>query len=283
MQKTNRPNWLNKKISPSSHKEMRALLEEKSISTICQEALCPNISECFKKKVATFMILGTSCTRTCSFCAVSKEKPMPPNPNEPKNIALAIKELGLNHAVITSPTRDDLSDNGAEHFCKTVKEIKEINKETIVELLISDMQEDELSLKKIAISGAEIIGHNLETVPRLYNIRKGAHYNRSLRVLQKLSIFNPACATKSGIMLGFGESDDEVLQLMQDLLSINCKLLSIGQYLAPSSKHAKVIEYVKPERFEFFKNIGLKMGFSYIKSSPYTRSSYLAHEYLEAI
>lgn len=280
---TPKPQWLRKKITPSEHRSMRALLGEKSLHTICEEAMCPNISECFRQKVATFMILGTACTRACSFCAVAKGKPMPPDPSEPVNIARAVRELRLRHVVITSPTRDDLEDGGAEHYCCTVRAIKGMDASVSVELLIPDMHEKKTALEIIAHSGAEIIGHNLETVPRLYHVRQGASYERSLRVLEKLSSLNPSMATKSGIMLGFGESDDEVLALMQELLDVNCRLLSIGQYLAPSRNHERVADYVEPVRFEFFRKLGMQMGFRYIKSSPYTRSSYMAHEYLEVI
>lgn len=276
-----KPEWLRKKITPSHHREMENVLGAGRLNTICEEAMCPNISECFSQKVATFMILGTICTRACSFCAVNKGSPMSPDPGEPEHVAQAVKELGLSHVVITSSTRDDLSDGGASHYCETVRAIKSMDGSIIVELLIPDMQENDMALAQVALSGAEIIGHNLETVPRLYHVRRGSEYKRSLRVLQKLSSLNPAIATKSGIMLGLGEKDDEVHRLMQELLSVGCRYLSIGQYLAPSGNHAAVVEYVKPERFEFFKKLGMEMGFAHIKSSPYTRSSYMAHEYLE--
>lgn len=278
-----KPQWLRKKITLSHHKAMEMLLSDRHLHTICEEAMCPNISECFREKVATFMILGTICTRACRFCAVSKGKPLMPDPNEPQNVAHAVQELGLRHVVITSSTRDDLSDGGAEHFCKTVRAIKAMEDSITVELLIPDMQENLLALSQVAFSTAEIIGHNLETVPRLYDVRRGSNYARSLRVLKKLSELNPAAATKSGIMLGLGERDDEVKHLMQDLLDAGCRYLSIGQYLSPSSAHAPVVEYVEPTRFEFFRKLGMEMGFRYIKSSPYTRSSYMAHEYLEVI
>ncbi|MDD5212299.1 MAG: lipoyl synthase, partial [Sulfuricurvum sp.] len=216
-----------------------------------------------------------------TFCAVSRGIPLVVNPHEPINIANTVKHLGLSHVVITSSTRDDLSDGGAEHFCNTVDAIKTMDGSITVELLIPDMQENLLALEKIAHSGAEIIGHNLETVPRLYHVRNGSNYERSLSVLSKLSTFNPDIKTKSGIMLGFGKHDDELLSLMQDLLDVNCKYLSIGQYLSPSSRHETVVEYVEPKRFEYLRNCGLEMGFKYIKSSPYTRSSYMAHKYLE--
>ncbi len=280
---TRKPEWLRKKITPSDHRSMEELLGGGSLHTICEEAMCPNISECFRQKVATFMILGTICTRACSFCAVTKGKPMAPNLLEPENVAQAVKHLGLRHVVITSSTRDDLDDGGAGHFCETVRSIKSMDNTITVELLIPDMHENVSALVQIANSGAEIIGHNLETVPRLYHVRRGSGYERSLRVLGMLASLNPAIATKSGIMLGLGETNGEVKSLMEDLLDVGCRYLSIGQYLAPSPAHAAVVEYVEPQRFEFFRNVGMEMGFNYIKSSPYTRSSYMAHEYLERV
>lgn len=276
-----KPEWLRKKINYSVNQELESLFRDAQVKTVCQEAMCPNISECFSQKQATFLILGNICTRACSFCAVGKGKPMALDLNEPQNVAQTVKQLGLRHVVITSSTRDDLGDGGAEHFCKTVDAIKATDSSIVVELLIPDMRENKDALQLIAMSGAQIIGHNLETVPRLYHVRKGAEYQRSLRVLKMLSSFNPFIATKSGIMLGFGEKDEEVKALMQDLLDVGCKYLSIGQYLSPSIHHTSVVEFVKPERFEDLKNLGMEMGFSYIKSSPYTRSSYMANEYLE--
>lgn len=276
-----KPEWLRKKIRMSAHQEMDSLMEKGRLYTVCEEAMCPNITECFTHKQATFMILGNICTRACTFCAVTKGRPMGLDPDEPGNVAKAVRELGLRHVVITSTTRDDLADGGAEHFCKTVSAIKAMDENITVELLIPDMQEDKEALSQIAQSGAEIIGHNLETVPRLYEVRRGAQYDRSLRVLKSLALFNPSVATKSGIMLGLGEEQEEVEMLMHDLLEAGCLYLSIGQYLAPSHLHAKVVEYVRPETFDLYRDLGLKMGFRFIKSSPYTRSSYMAHEYLE--
>ena len=276
-----KPEWLRKKINYSVNQELKSLFRDAQVKTVCQEAMCPNISECFSQKQATFLILGNICTRACSFCAVGKGKPMALDLNEPQNVAQTVKQLGLRHVVITSSTRDDLGDGGAEHFCKTVDAIKATDSSIVVELLIPDMRENKDALQLIAMSGAQIIGHNLETVPRLYHVRKGAEYQRSLRVLKMLSSLNPSIATKSGIMLGFGEKDEEVKALMQDLIDVGCKYLSIGQYLSPSIHHTSVVEFVKPERFEDLKNLGMEMGFSYIKSSPYTRSSYMANEYLE--
>lgn len=276
-----KPDWLRKKIRLSDLEGMKQLLGSAGLHTICEEALCPNIGECFAHNVATFLILGDRCTRGCTFCAVEKAQPLPPDPQEPQRIAEAVRRLGLRHVVITSPTRDDLDDGGAEPFCATVRAIHAMDPTVAVELLIPDMRENSAALEKIAHSGAAILGHNLETVPRRYDIRRGAEYGRSLRVLQKLSSLNPDIATKSGIMLGLGERDDEVFSVMRDVLYTGCRLLSIGQYLSPSSAHEAVIEYVEPERFAFLREEGMKMGFDYIHSSPYTRSSYRAHEYLK--
>ncbi len=276
-----KPLWLRKKIILGDLKPMEKLLSQGRVHTICEEAMCPNISECFSQNVASFMILGTVCTRACSFCAVSRGIPLALNPYEPENVANTVQHLGLRHVVITSSTRDDLSDGGADHFSKTVRAIKALDDSILVELLIPDMKENLLALQQVAVSGAEIIGHNLETVARLYHVRKGSDYERSLRVIGKLHILNPDIAIKSGIMLGFGERDDEVFSLMEDLREVGCHYLSIGQYLSPSHKHETVVEYVEPKRFEYLRNRGMEMGFSYIKSSPYTRSSYMAHEYLE--
>ncbi|MHC3994803.1 lipoyl synthase [Thiomicrolovo sp. ZZH C-3] len=276
-----KPAWLRKPIRLSRLAEVEAVLARGKLHTICQEAACPNIGECFAKKTATFLILGTRCTRACTFCNVSRGVPDAPDPEEPGNIALTVQQLGLRHVVITAPTRDDLHDGGAEHFVRTVGAIKRRDKTVRVELLIPDLRENGDALARIARSGAEILGHNLETVPRLYHVRKGASYARSLRVLERLAALAPGAVTKSGIMLGFGERDAEVLALMRDLRDSGCGLLSIGQYLSPSPRHAPVTEYVDPARFDFFKQAGMAMGFRYVMSSPYTRSSYLAHQYLE--
>ena len=275
-----KPEWLRKKITLSSLREVEEIIARGKLHTVCQEAMCPNIGECFSRKQATFMILGRLCTRHCTFCNVSKERPLPPDPLEPIHVAESVKAMGLRHVVITSPTRDDLPDGGAQHFADTVRAVKAIDQTITVELLIPDMQEKEEALQIIAQSGAEIIGHNLETVPRLYAVRKGAKYKRSLRVLEKLAELNPDLRTKSGIMLGLGEREEEIKELLQDLLDHNCRLLSIGQYLAPSASYAKVVEFVPPARFDYFRELGMAMGFDYIKSSPYTRSSYMADEYL---
>ncbi|MBN2870036.1 MAG: lipoyl synthase, partial [Campylobacterales bacterium] len=267
------------KITPAHLREVESMLQRGRLHTVCQEAMCPNIGECFAARQATFMILGNICTRGCTFCAVGRGQTLALDPDEPHHVAETVAQLGLRHVVITSVTRDDLPDGGADHFCQTVRAIKEMDEGIAVELLIPDMRAHLPSLERIARSGAEILGHNLETVPRLYHVRKGSDYRRSLEVLETLRRCNPSAATKSGIMLGLGEREEEVRVLMGDLLNAGCRLLSIGQYLSPSAHHAPVVEYVVPERFEFFRRLGMEMGFEHIQSSPYTRSSYRAHEY----
>ena len=227
------------------------------------------------------MILGNICTRACTFCSVDRGHPTTLDLEEPQKVARAVQAMGLRHVVITSVTRDDLKDGGAAQFRACVDAIKKEDATVSVELLIPDLRNVEDALKIVASSKAEIIGHNIETVPRLYDVRKGSSYQRSLDVLKTLKELNPTCKTKSALMLGFGEHEDEVKKTMQDLLDVGCKLLSIGQYLRPSLEHTPVVEFVKPDVFERYGEIALAMGFEYVKSSPYTRSSYMAHEYLE--
>ena len=277
-----KPKWLRKRISLSSLREVEEIIAKGKLHTVCQEAMCPNIGECFSRRQATFLILGNRCTRRCTFCSVPKDVPLPPDPDEPAHVAESVAAMGLRHVVITSPTRDDLRDGGAAHFAATVAAIKALDERIVVELLIPDLQENEAALHTVAHSGADIVGHNLETVPRLYAIRKGAKYDRSLRVLKKLHELNPQLRTKSAIMLGLGEREAEVTQLLRDLLAHDCRLLSIGQYLSPGKTFSDVVEFVPPERFDRFRDIGMAMGFDYIKSSPYTRSSYMAEEYLKS-
>lgn len=276
-----KPEWLRKRISLSHLREVEEIIANAKLHTVCQEAMCPNIGECFSRRQATFLILGNRCTRRCTFCSVPKDLPLPPDPDEPAHVAQSVAAMRLRHVVITSPTRDDLPDGGAAQFAATVEAVKALDESIVVELLIPDLQENEAALHTIAHSGAEIVGHNLETVPRLYHIRKGAKYDRSLRVLKRLCELNPDVRTKSGIMLGLGEREDEVTQLLHDLLEHDCRLLSIGQYLSPGKDYSDVVEFVPPERFDRFRDIGMAMGFDYIKSSPYTRSSYMAEEYLK--
>lgn len=275
-----KPDWLRKKNELTEHKNIYNLIEDLSLHTICKEALCPNISECFKNKQATFLILGRICTRRCSFCNVEKSIPEPPDVNEAERVAEAIKRMGLKFVVITSPTRDDIFDGGAEFFISTVDAIKMKNPDTMIEILIPDFAGKKGAANIIANSNADIIAHNLETVERLYDIRKGANYALSLELLREIKRINPDKPTKSGIMLGLGETEVEIIKLMKDLLLVECNFLSIGQYLQPSLKHYTVVEYVQPEYFEKIKTIGLELGFKHIESGPYVRSSYMAEKYI---
>jgi len=279
MNMTRKPAWLQKKISPSSHGEMEGLLKELNLNTVCQQARCPNITECFSKRQATFLILGRICTRLCSFCSVSKETPLPPDPGEPASVAQAVRRLGLAHVVVTSPTRDDLPDGGAAAFAETVARIRQESPRTKVELLIPDFTGSAAALATVVASAPDILGHNLETVPRLYGIRTGADYRRSLDLLREAHRLDPELKTKSGFMLGLGEEEGELFAALDDLLKTGCSYLSLGQYLAPSRMHQKVERFVEPEIFERYRVAALAMGFQHVESGPYVRSSYHAELY----
>ena len=274
-----KPEWLRKKVNPGDQNEMRQLLGELRLNTVCQQALCPNISECFACGQATFLILGKNCTRLCSFCNVEKTAPLPVDSDEPARVAEAVARLKLSHVVITSPTRDDLPDGGAGVYAATVTAIRCASPDTRIELLIPDFQGSLPSLAAVIASRPDIVAHNVETVPRLYQIRSGAEYGRSLEVLRLCAGLAPDIRTKSGIMLGMGELEGEVLQVFRDLRGVGCAYLSIGQYLAPSRSHYPVQEYVSPELFESLRAEALEMGFSHVESGPYVRSSYHAGKY----
>lgn len=276
-----KPVWLRKKLSKPAQKDMELLLNNTGLHTICQEAKCPNISECFSNKNATFLILGDTCTRRCTYCNVKTGKPNGVDENEINGVLTSVKHLNLKFVVITSPARDDLADGGALQFYKVTKNILENTKDTQVELLIPDFKANLDSIKTIVNSGAIIIGHNVETVPRLYKIRRNASYERSLEVLKKIKeLGGEKVKTKSALMVGLGETEEEMIQVFKDLLAVGCKFLSIGQYLAPSGDYEKVVEFVKPEQFYRYKYMALDMGFDFVHSTPYARSSYMAHEYL---
>lgn len=279
MSLSRRPEWLQKKISPAAHGEMDRLLEGLRLNTVCREAHCPNISECYGRGRATFLILGTVCTRRCSFCNVTKREPLPPDADEPERVAEAVRLLGLRHVVITSPTRDDLADGGSALFAETVRALRAASPDTAVELLIPDFGGVRDGIARVVAVKPDIIGHNLETVPRLYHIRAGADYHRSLDVLREVREIDPAAVTKSGIMLGMGEKEEEVLRTLADLLEVGCAYLSVGQYLAPSRRHHPVREFVPPEVFDRYREKALSMGFRHVESGPYVRSSYLAERY----
>ena len=276
-----KPSWLNKKIHLGSCSEMKSLLRGMKLETVCEQASCPNIGECFSRSHATFLILGPQCTRSCSFCNIVKGKPSTPDTGEPARVAEAVKKLALRHVVITSVTRDDLADGGAGIFVDTVLSIRKTAPQVTIEILIPDFKLLLYSLRAVAESGADIIAHNVETVPSLYrSVRQGSDYRRSLDVLGTIKKISPGLKTKSGIMLGLGEREVEVIAVMGDLHAVECDFLSIGQYLAPSKLHYPVKEYISPEQFAYYKEKGLSIGFSHIESGPYVRSSYMAGEYL---
>lgn len=276
-----KPAWLNKKVNLGECSKMKGLLRGIGVETVCEQAMCPNMGECFSHGEATFLILGTHCTRMCSFCNIAKGHPVPPDPAEPRKVANAVDRLGLSHVVITSVTRDDLADGGASVFADTVSAIRHRCPRTAIGLLIPDFQLENAAIQAVCDASPDILGHNVETVPSLYQwVRQGSDYKRSLEVLRLLRSFAPSRKTKSGLMLGMGETKEEILQTMNDLRSVNCDFLSIGQYLAPSREHYPVKEYVTPEQFEEYKEEALKLGFLHVESAPYVRSSYLASDYL---
>lgn len=273
-----KPKWLRVKLPDTgSTRAVQEMLGRLSLHTVCQEANCPNLMECFGRKTATFMILGSVCTRNCTFCNVSKGSPGAVDLAEPDRVVEAVQELGLKHVVITSVTRDDLPDGGAGHFARVIEKLNATG--VIVEVLIPDFQGSTEALKTVLQARPRILNHNIETVPRLYPaVRPRADYNRSLALLQKAKAMDSSILTKSGVMVGLGEREQEVIATMQALRSAGCDLLTIGQYLAPSAKHHPVLEYVHPDRFKKYKELGYQMGFQYVASDPLVRSSYHADD-----
>ena len=277
-----KPEWLRVRFSETPNREIvEQTLRRLNLNTVCREANCPNYSECFSRKTATFMILGTNCTRRCRFCNVHNGQPQHPDPEEPKNIALAVKELELKYVVITSVTRDDLPDGGAGHFSKTISEIRQTAPGVAIETLIPDFMGNIRSIETVAKASPTVISHNMETIKSLYSkVRPKTEYNRSLKVLQSIKLLNRRVHSKSGIMLGFGETKEQVYELFEDLLNVGCEFLTIGQYLAPSKKHFPVQEYVEPSRFDEYRALAKAMGFDFVASAPLVRSSYNAGEAL---
>ena len=275
-----KPNWIRSRILDSqNYFETKEIINKKRLHTVCQEASCPNISECWSKRHATFMIMGDICTRACAFCNVKTGKPTHLDPLEPTKIAQATKELKLKHVVITSVDRDDLEDGGAKHFSKTIQEIREKNNQTTIEVLTPDFLRKGDIYKKVVSTAPDVFNHNIETVPSLYlKVRPGSRYFTSVNLLRSVKEINKKIFTKSGIMLGLGETREEVFQVMDDLLEANVDFLTIGQYLQPSVKHYPLDRYVHPEEFAELKSIALLKGFLIVASSPLTRSSYHADE-----
>ena len=274
------PPWFKQRLAdPGVMSSMHGLLDGLKLHTICQSALCPNIGKCFTAGTATFLILGDVCTRRCTFCAVKKGLPGPVDETEPEHLLEAVQKLGLSYVVITSVTRDDLPDGGASQFARTVSRLRENAADIMVEVLVPDFRGSEEAIRMVVESGPQVFNHNVETVPRLYpEVRTGADYARSLELLYLVKKLDPKIATKSGLMLGLGESAEEVVEVMRDLREANCDLLTIGQYLQPSAKHHPVIRFVPPEEFAEYETIGREVGFAEVASSPLVRSSYRAAE-----
>ena len=275
-----KPEWIRSKITNSHNFFLtKSIINKNNLNTVCQEANCPNITECWSKRHATFMIMGDICTRACGFCNVKTGKPKSLDSLEPFKIAEATKELNLKHVVITSVDRDDLNDGGAEHFLKVIKETRKLNKNTTIEVLTPDFLRKGDAFKKVVGANPDVFNHNIETVPSLYlKVRPGSRYFASLELLKSAKKISNKIFTKSGIMLGLGERKDEVLQVMDDLISAEVDFLTIGQYLQPSVKHYPLQRYVHPEEFKELKAVAQSKGFLIVASSPLTRSSYHADE-----
>ncbi len=278
--KKRKPNWLRVKLPVGPEfRKVRKLVDEYKLHTICESGSCPNMGECWGAGTATFMILGNVCTRGCSFCAVATGRPTEYDQDEPRRVAEAIKLMQVKHAVLTSVNRDELKDRGAEIWYQTVREIKKISPETTIETLIPDTRGNWEALERMISAGQEVVSHNMETVESLYRrVRPQAKYQRSLDQIKKTKEYGKR--TKSGAMLGLGEKDDEVFKLMDDLAAHGLDILTLGQYLQPTKMHIEVAEFVHPDKFEFFKEEGLKRGIKYVESGPLVRSSYHAEKHV---
>ena len=280
-----KPPWIRVKAPTSkAYGETRRLMRERGLNTVCEEAACPNIGECWAKKHATVMILGDICTRACAFCNVATGKPGAVDPQEPENLALAISHLGLRHAVITSVDRDDLADGGAGQFVRCIERLREMAPETTIEVLTPDFRGKDGALQAVVAARPDVYNHNLETVPRLYpSIRPGARYGHSLNLLEEAKRLDGSLFTKSGIMVGLGEEPAEVARVMDNLRAADVDFLTIGQYLQPTPRHAPVARFVTPDEFDEYRRDGLAKGFLLVASSPLTRSSYHADEDFAAL
>ena len=277
-----KPAWLRRRaLTAENWQQMKSMLDKLTLSTICEEATCPNIGECFGARTATFLILGRVCTRNCRFCSVEHGKPQGVDPLEPQHLVEAVRQLGLRHVVVTSVTRDDLPDGGADHFAQCIRAVHAETDATI-EVLTPDFQGRADALATVVSAQPDVFGHNLEVVPRLYPaLRSGASYERSLRLLQQARALSSTMRTKSSLMVGVGEREDEVIQAMKDLRAVDCDLLTVGQYLRPTPQHHPVIEYVAPEVYDHYTEIALGLGFRGALCGPFVRSSYQAGAMLE--
>ncbi len=279
-----KPPWLKKRLpSGPDFESVKVVINKSRLHTVCQEAKCPNIWECFSKHTATFLILGERCTRNCRFCAVTHGPLTPPDPKEPARVAKVAQAMSLQYVVVTSVTRDDLPDGGAGIFTGTILEIRNRMPHTKVEVLIPDFQGNAQALETVLKAHPDVLNHNIETVPRLYStVRPEAIYARSLELLKRVHIFNATIPTKSGLMLGLGETSDEIHRTLQDLLEAGCRILTLGQYLQPTHKHLPVTRFVTPDEFNHWQKITYDLGFSEVASGPFVRSSYQAHELFQA-
>jgi lipoic acid synthetase len=274
------PDWLKVKIGGGENfVKMKSLLKNTKLHTICEKAKCPNIAECFGSGTAVFLILGDTCTRNCKYCYVQQGRPMKINSNEPKEIAKSVRVLGLKYVVITSVTRDDLKDGGASVFFKTVNEVKKLNENCMIEVLIPDFKGDFKSMKKVIDAKPDVINHNIEVVENLFpEVRPEGNYNISLKLLRNIKKIDNNIKTKSGFMIGIGENRDQILRTMSDLRNANVNFLTIGQYLQPTKNHIEIKKYYSPEEFKEFRKIGHDIGFMHVESGPLVRSSYHAEK-----
>jgi lipoic acid synthetase len=277
------PYWLKKKMpNMKAIGEMEKILRDHGLHTVCESALCPNLGECFQRKTITFMILGNICTRNCRFCAVEKGKPLPVYKDEPENIAKVVNLLKLSHVVITSVTRDDLEDGGADQFVDCIREIRKLEPAPSVEVLIPDFGGNFKNLNIVLAYFPDVLNHNVETVKRLYpKVRPGADYIRSLRILKKAKKYSKIIIVKSGFMVGLGEKWEEIVSLLRDLSDVKCDIVTIGQYLQPSENHTPIDKFYTPDEFTALKQIALEMGIKYVESGPFVRSSYKAIDALK--
>jgi len=278
IQNKSKPPWLKKRLPPFEDLvKVKSILDSTELHTVCEEARCPNLGECFSKGTATILILGRICTRNCGFCAVEHGVSPPPEEEEPEKVAQAVKKMGLHYVVITSVTRDDLPDGGASHFAKTIQAVRALDREIKIEVLIPDFKGDLSSLLTVLKESPDVLNHNIETIPRLYQqVRPQADYRRSLSLLKGAKERDPQTLTKSGFMLGLGETEEEIFSLLRDLSEARCDFLTIGQYLQPRPDRLSVVRYIPPEEFEEYKKIGEEMGFKSVASGPFVRSSFHA-------
>ncbi|MGD9349255.1 MAG: lipoyl synthase [Desulfobacterales bacterium] len=284
-QRQKKPRWLKKRLPTGpAYENVKNLIGKDRLHTVCQEAKCPNIWECYSQRTATFLILGSRCTRNCRFCSVAQGPTGPPDPAEPARVAEAARQMALKYVVVTSVTRDDLADGGASYFAKTIFEIRRQIPAALIEVLIPDFQGDADALQTVVNARPDVLNHNIETVPRLYTlVRPQARYERSLHLLERVRSLNPKIPTKSGLMLGLGETSAEIRSTLNDLVDVGCRILTLGQYLQPSKTHLPVKRFVPPEEFDQWRQTAIEMGFWEVASGPFVRSSYHAKELYQAV